>query len=189
MGHYKKSEQTKKRIIAAAFDLISSDGHKSFTKRALVEKSNIHGIYNHFSCLDEIILEVNKITLDKISSMIKEVILQDLDIKKTISLICYEFLEFSQNHTNLWKLLFIYRVKMDDDLPEWVQNHIQEVFAPIVIFLAKHYQDEVKARDLGAVIWSFMHGLLILKMNNKLVTVTNSNEKKLIDIFIDEIFS
>jgi len=141
---------------------------------------NIFGNYAH------LLLAVNACTLDQISERLNEKLTQAnaLDAQQQLLLFAQEYLLFAQQHVFQWRLLFEHR--LDEEVPDWQQNRINQLFDLIEIRLAQLVPNAQQAelQQASRTIWASVHGICLLESDDKLFASQSINGESMIQSLI-----
>lgn len=125
---------------------------------------NLFGSYAH------LLLAVNAHTLDQISERLAQKLASaaNLDAQQQLRLFAEEYLVFAQQHTYQWRLVFEHR--LDEEVPDWQQNRINQLFALIELRLAKlaPHAKSLELQQASRTIWASVHGICMLEVDNKI---------------------
>ncbi len=130
-----KGDNTKQRIIDAAYELFAKYGYKDVTMKDICEATGLSrgGLYRHFSCTEDILMQILSVEItfeDKLLEGVSAVTVLDemlltceqemLDKEKSLSLAIYElastgkhdfFAEINNRAINRWCRLIRYGVE------------------------------------------------------------------------------
>ena len=174
-------------ILDAAEQLIVEQGIQKTSARKIASKIDysVGTIYNVYKNIDDVFLNLNGRTLDYLLKDLSESFdsMDSAPIKK----IAYSYLEFSQNHSNLWELLFEYRFADDISVPRWYNEKIEKIYSLVgeAINGSLQIDDEQKLKECITVLWSGIHGVCVLSAKGKLNRIGMSNARNLLDSFVD----
>jgi len=188
-----KGNKTREEFINNAFLIVEQEGVGNLTTRNLYAKTGLgqSSFYSQFKNLDNLILEINNLTLKKIQTLLNESIekgkRQNKTYKEIIGLIALAFIEFAENNYNLWCLLFEYKLVNNDSLPEWFSDEVENVFSVVVRYIEGELGDKKESKAFGAILWASLHGLINLHHNNKLKTVTTDHPRELSKILVENL--
>ena len=186
-GHH-TFEQLSKMILDSAGKLLATEGCQKVSTRKIADSIgySVGTLYNIFQNLDDIYINLNGRTIDKMILLINKALLN----KKTspIKSIAYAYIKFSCEEFNSWSLLFEYRFADNIVLPKWYEDKIKTlhdiVLQPLKNILA--IDNEEILNQYISVLWSGIHGICVLTSNGKLKRTTGTfKPNTLIDNFID----
>lgn len=142
---------------------------------------NLFGSYAH------LLLAVNACTLDQISERLAQKLTSaaDLDAQQQLRLFAEEYLLFAQQHTYQWRLVFEHR--LDEEVPDWQQNRINQLFALIELRLAKlaPHANPLELQQASRTIWASVHGICMLEVDNKIFASSDISGLSMIQSLIN----
>jgi AcrR family transcriptional regulator len=169
MKRKKISPDLKQDVVKIARQILKSEGIEGLDVRKLVKAvgCSIGTFYNHFKCLDDLIIHINSETL----VLLKEFIFHDIDPKDSakdiIKKICRNYIKYAKDNYAEWLLLLEYPVKMDT--PEWYQKQVDDLFKEVSILFYKILRGPKKDTHRAVkVLWSSLHGITSLTFKDKL---------------------
>lgn len=187
----KKGQIIQEKVISEALRIVQEEGQHNLTIRKITSNTgyNTGSIYAQFQNIDEIILKINSITLKRIKVLLLNITTQHKlnSLQNTLTTLTTEFINFAKQEENLWRLLFEYKVSNSDQLPDWVKQEITEVFSVITKYLEQHLNN--KTETTAALLWSSIHGMIHLHINDKLQTVTHKTPVELSKILVSQILT
>ena len=174
----------RERLIDAAERTIASKGLAALRARDLARETGcaIGTIYNVFEHLDELVLGVGSRTLvmlDAALAAARPAVRDSTATKAVDDLIrlALAYLEFAATHTVRWRALFEHRMSEDRPLPEWFVEQQHRLFAqveqPLTTLLPE--LDREGRRVLARTVFSAVHGIVALGLEEKLVSLSLSD--------------
>jgi AcrR family transcriptional regulator len=186
-------------LIGIAERSIKSRGLDGMRARDLAAEvgCSVGAIYNVFSDLDDLVLSVNKRTLAVMETELAAAAGAPLiggkhDVDEAIEQmvrLALAYLHFAASHARLWRALFDHRSPEGKSLPEWYLDQQQRMFAfieqPLRILQPnlRGKQFELLARSL----FSAVHGIVVLGLDEKLGAVSVPDIEKQIRIIVQAI--
>ncbi|MCH2037085.1 MAG: TetR/AcrR family transcriptional regulator, partial [Rickettsiales bacterium] len=171
--------ELKEMIIQAAQELVVQHGYDELSARKISGKINytVGTLYNVFYNLDDIILHVNALTLDKIYDY--------LNNESDITSLAKGYLSFSRQYYNEWNMLFQHHLPQDQEIPEWYQERIDKPFLLCIEFLKRSApMSEAELVMHSRIIWSSVHGICALYHANKLRAIKEDDPEEMVSRFI-----
>ncbi|MXN64510.1 TetR family transcriptional regulator [Stappia sp. GBMRC 2046] len=115
-----KSEETRKRVLGAAVDLMEEGGLDAVQIRSVAERAgySVGSVYKHYADIDALIIAVNSITLERIHQVMRnatEGLETPIDRLKALA---HAYSEFSRENPKLWKGLFDHHLPESRSIPE-----------------------------------------------------------------------
>lgn len=182
-------KKTRRRIlmIEIARGLIESKGLRSLKVRDVAEAAScsIGSVYNEFGDFDGLILTVNRETVRALSARLQAVPADDP--LRQLHGLAATYLQFATGHTNLLRSLFEHRMENDRPFPDDLLHMVMEAFAlmhpPMARLLPDQGPDEVAL--LARLMFSAVHGIITLGLEERMVAVPADNLRQQIAQFID----
>src|SRR6266478_717508 len=170
----------RERLIDAAERTIAADGLAGLRARDLAREAGcaVGTIYNVFEHLDELILCVGLRTLTMLDTALEAGRLarpygSTEDAADDLVRLALAYLEFAARHTVRWRALFEHRMSEARPLPEWFVDQQQVLFLqverPLLTLLPE--LDEAARRTLARTLFSAVHGIVALGLEEKLVSL------------------
>jgi len=173
----------REQLIAAAERTIASKGLAALRARDLARETGcaVGTIYNVFEHLDELVLCVGSRTLTMLEVALAAARPPVPDGSGTepvddLVRLALTYLEFAATHTVRWRALFQHRMSEDRPLPEWfVEQHrlFAQVEQPLTALLPQ--LDRKARRTLARTVFSAVHGIVALGLDEKLVSLSLSD--------------
>jgi AcrR family transcriptional regulator len=177
-------EELKEKIIEAAKDVATKKGPHELNIRdiATIVGCSIGTIYNSFKNIYDIILHINGETLDLLKATLEREVKKKnykVNCGKTVGKI---YIAFTKKHLPLWNLLFEHQHPLDEPLPRWYQNKIDETFSILEKSVAPEFSgDKKKLRRMTRALWAGLHGICVLEVSGKLKTTKSESPERLWD--------
>jgi AcrR family transcriptional regulator len=168
------------RLIDAAERTIATGGLGSLKARDLAREAGcaVGTIYNVFEHLDELVLCVGSRTLallDAALGAVRATPPHSGPAQATDDLVrlALAYLEFATSHTVRWRALFEHRMSEARPLPPWFVEEQHRLFAQVEQPLAALLPglDPASRRVLARTLFSAVHGVVVLGLEEKLVSL------------------
>jgi AcrR family transcriptional regulator len=161
------------RIITSARELIAIGGLAGLRARDIAEKAGcaLGGLYTIFSDLDDIILNVNSLTLADMESALRNAERDAETPKGQLRALALAYLKFALENRTLWAALFEHRMPEGIPVPEW---HLAE-HAFLIRLIAEplsKLQPELGEIDLAIrarSLFGAIHGVIMISMEGRFV--------------------
>jgi len=126
-------------------------------------------LYNHFSSIDDLILAVNLRTLTNLEAALQQSVLKASTGNQGIQTIADTYIKFALEHTHAWHTLFEYHMPKHTSVPQAYVQKRQLLFQHIEtqLKLSHPNMDATQSRLESWALWSGIHGVCILVMNQK----------------------
>ncbi len=172
-------EELKAWVIRSVLEFLQRQPAQELSLRKVAKRVDYSPgtLINLFGSYAHLLLAVNAATLDQISERLNKNLAasNDLDTEQQLLLFAQEYLTFARQHTFQWRLLFEHR--LDEDVPDWQQNRINQLFELIEVRLIQLCPHAKPAELLQAsrTIWASVHGICMLEVDNKIFAADSSN--------------
>ena len=172
---------TKDDVINRAKIIIARDGWESLNARGLAKELDISTkpLYRMFKGMEE----VKALVYENIYKFYDDFITSRINKDKALITLCVAYIEFAQEHKNLFKTLFLSNnlswKSIDSVLDEkWNQS-------AIVNLVNKHGLTFDAAKTLFMHIWLYSNGLATLLATNEMSLDSNEIIKRIVTIYKD----
>ena len=186
-------EQLKEMALVAAEQLLSEKSANQLSTRQIATKMGytVGTLYQIFKNLPDLLLHVNARTLKKLYEDCQQLELDQLDPEQVILSYANVYLNFAHSHTGLWEVIFDNTIISDDDLPEWYLIQVNSLFSLVESQLKIIHPEasELEITKTSRVLWSGVHGICILSINNNLFAQSACSSSELIDSLIHNFLS
>ncbi len=181
-------EELKELALKSAEELLNDKSANELSTRQIAAKMGytVGTLYQIFKNLPDLLLHVNARTLKILFDDCQKLDISSKDHQKNILAYANVYLEFAHAHPKLWELIFDNNILNDDDLPEWYLIQVNALFSLIETQL-KALQPQLSAQEItktSRVLWSSVHGICTLAINNNLFAESACNSEELIQSLI-----
>lgn len=167
-------DQLKEMILETSWDIVGKDGFAGLSARRIANDIGYAPgtIYNVFSSMDDLCLEVNGRTLDMLYDVLNGPACNDpkkppiQNMKKMAAL----YMRFAHEYKPYWLMLFSHRMPEGQELQNWYQEKIDKLFDPLENLLQPLFpaKQDQKRKMAARVLWSSVHGLCFLQETGKI---------------------
>jgi AcrR family transcriptional regulator len=176
----------KEMALEAAEALVADGGIGQLSTRKVAAKIGYSAgtLYLVFKDFNELVLQVNGRTMDKLHMAIVAAGEKQTKHEKAVQAVCRAYYDFAESHPALWSLLFDRRWGPDTARPDWYQAKIRDCFEPLV--------ERLKALGLGRdsrhldaltrALWASVHGTCVLRQDNNISVAGVRESSKLLDL-------
>jgi len=166
-------DELKDIILSASKKIIEKEGFQNLSARKIAKiiKYTPGTLYNFFTNLDELILQINSQTLDLLHEELLKATSNISNKEQVINNICKGYIDFSFKHFNFWSMLYEHHFPrpQGEKLPKWYQDKIDRLFELIEQALLPFTKNNKKESEhLSRVLWASLHGICILSLTKKL---------------------
>jgi len=186
-------EELKELALKSAEDLLNDKFASELSTRQIATKMGytVGTLYQIFKNLPDLLLHVNARTLKILYDDCQKLSISKDDYPSNIFAYAKVYLEFAHSHPKLWELIFDNSILgdkslNDDDLPDWYLNQVNSLFSLIETQL-KAIQPELSDLEITKatrVLWSSVHGICTLSINNNLFANSACTSEELIQSLI-----
>ena len=160
-------------ILETAKEIFIEEGFKKASIRAIAEKIEYSPatIYLYYKDKNELFFAVHELGFDKLLEEMIAAIEDIVDPLEELRCRAYAYMKFAFENPEMYDLMFISDAPMDTLKEEDSWNSGHRCFA----LLCETLQRGIKAKQLkfneveisAMLIWSFMHGMISLKIRNR----------------------
>src|SRR3954449_3910644 len=174
-------------LIEIARGLIAANGLRSLKVRDVADAAgcSIGSVYNEFGDFDGLILTVNRGTVQALTARLVAVPAED-PVRQLHGLAA-TYLEFATTRANLLRSLFEHRMEDDRPFPDDILQMVMQAFAlmhpPLVRLLPN--ADDVQIALLSRTLFSAVHGIISLGLEERMVAVPPQMLRQQVDQFLD----
>jgi AcrR family transcriptional regulator len=179
-------EEIHQMALKAAESIVSKGGYKALSTRKVAAEIGytVGTLYLIFENLDDLVLQVNGRTLDMLVRwMEKRVGDRDRGLE-TLFLLATAYIEFAERHTARWNMLFDYVADKGDELPDWYEEKVGQVFGLIESALPVN-DDQDANMQVARVLWASVHGICMLKIRQRLVLAGGQTTEQMTHMLIE----
>ncbi len=175
------------QILEIARSIIATKGLRSLKVRDVAEAAGcaVGSVYNEFGDFDGVILTVNRETVQALTVRLAGVPVED-PVRQLYGLAA-TYLEFFSEHANLLRSLFEHRMEDDRPYPDDILQMVMDAFAlmhpPLVRLLPD--ADDVKIALLSRTLFSAVHGIISLGLEERMVAVPPQMLRQQVEQFLD----
>ncbi|UPK22770.1 TetR/AcrR family transcriptional regulator [Bradyrhizobium sp. 131] len=183
----RKKSRRRQQIVEIARSIIAAKGLKSLKVRDVADAAgcSVGSVYNEFGDFDGVILTVNRETVKELTVRLGQVPAED-PVRQFYGLAA-TYLEFFAEHANLLRSLFEHRMEDDRPYPDDILQMVMDAFAlmhpPLVRLLPN--ADDVQIALLSRTLFSAVHGIISLGLEQRMVAVPPQMLRQQVDQFLD----
>lgn len=182
-----KKNRRRLQILEIARGIIETKGLRSLKVRDVAEAAgcSVGSVYNEFGDFDGVILTVNRETVQALTVQLGRVPAED-PVRQLYGLAA-TYLDFFAAHANLLRSLFEHRMEDDRPYPDDILQMVMDAFAlmhpPLVRLLPE--ADDVKIALLSRTLFSAVHGIISLGLEERMVAVPPQMLRQQVEQFVD----
>lgn len=174
-------DELKRLALDAARTIVAEEGLRGLTVRRVAERIGYAPgtIYNLFANLDDLIVQLNGMTLDALAAELRTAAVTSIE-ERPAQLVGAYF-DFVESRPRLWSMLFEHRLPEGADLPEWYRPKLAALISLVAEALGPVMPERtVEAREAATVtMWAGLHGISTLAVSAKLTLVASTEPRQL----------
>lgn len=166
-------------ILKASWKIISKQGFTGLTARRIAKDVGYTPgtIYNVFGSMEDLYLDVNGLTLDKLYDVLSspECNVENKPPIENMKKMAQLYRAFAKDFKPHWLMLFTYTLPEEKQPPSSYQEKIMRLFTPLENLLKPYYSEKQarKHKMAARVLWASVHGLCFLEETDKIPLVSN----------------
>jgi AcrR family transcriptional regulator len=163
-------EELKVLVLDAAETIVIEEGFSALKVRKIAMEIGytVGSIYMVFANMADLIMHLNARTLDAIAAQLGQV--QDHSAEQSIETLAKTYLSYASQNFNRWRNIFDYRLPSDVEIPDWYQEKVDTVFAPVKSRFAELVPElsEDHRNSAARALWCGIHGICVLSLTDRL---------------------
>ena len=165
-------EELREMAITAAGQIVAEHGYEGLSARKVATAIGytVGTLYLVFENLDDLILNVNARTLDRLHARMTESQARCGDAGDSLLQLGQVYIRFADEDPHRWAMVFEHRLPDDRAAPAWYQEKIARMFALVEAGLEplarQHTREEIT--QASRALWGGVHGICILSLAGKL---------------------
>ncbi|MCG7489387.1 WHG domain-containing protein [Vibrio sp. Of14-4] len=184
----RRNDHTREELISITLNTVKDFlNDNSYHELSLRKVANMIGyvpstLVNVFGSYNLLLLHAVAQTLDELANEAKSVVEQSPDTKTALYQLAYCYHDFAKKHPHRWQLIFEHNMN-GEVLPEWQAERIANMTGMLEQLLSHLAPQRTKQEVLQAsrVLWSGVHGITLLSVDDKFFAAEPIDGKKLID--------
>jgi AcrR family transcriptional regulator len=182
----RKKSRRRDLLLDVAGRMIAANGLRSLKIRDVASAADcsIGSIYNEFGDFDGLILMISRGTVRALDARLS--VVPDADPVQQLYALADEYLGFATEHGNLLRALFEHRMENDRPFPDDLLAMVLHTFAlmhgPLVRLLPD--RDPAEIALLARVMFSAVHGIISLGLEERLIAVPPESLRALVRQFV-----
>lgn len=181
-------EEIQQMAIRAAIAILAREGVEGLSTRKVAAAIGytVGTLYLVFKNLDELILHVNTAALDELHEVLQAALEKEQAPQAQLLAMAHAYLHFAREHFARWSLMFTHRLPPGMALPDWFHDRVRTLFALVIAPLQQINPnlDADAYQQATHVLWSSVHGVCELGLNDKLTLNGEIRAEELIDALV-----
>lgn len=189
----RRNDHTREELVALTLQTVKDFlNENSYHDLSLRKIANMIGyvpstLVNVFGNYNLLLLHAVAQTLDELSHEAKSVMSESQDPKQSLYELAYCYHNFAQRHPYRWQLIFEHNMN-GEALPEWQAKRIDSMTGMLEQLLAVLAPQRTEREVLQAsrVLWSGVHGITLLSVDDKFFAAEPIDGKELIENLLSQ---
>jgi len=175
-------EELRDMALSAAEKIVAEHGYEGLSARKVAAAIGytVGTLYLVFENIDDLILQVNARTLDRLHAQMSELQASTGNPRDYLVQLGQVYIRFADNDPHRWAMVFEHRLAEDREVPAWYHEKVMRMFAMVEAGLvplagARSAQEITQA---ARALWGGVHGICILALSDTLgITGVDSVQK------------
>ena len=176
-------EELQALAIQAVRDLVAEHGLEKLSVRKVAERIGYTAgmLYHVFANLDDLILQANADTLAQLLEAMIDC--PSPEAREQLQHMAQVYVSMAQDHTPLWKMVFMHQMQNAAEVPEWYQKKTAALFREVEVRMEKlaERHDTAQIHLAARTLWGSVHGIALLAADDKLVVAGDVNAQAMIE--------
>lgn len=165
-------EEIREMALEAAENIVAEHGLEGLSARKVATAIGytVGTLYLVFENIDDLILQVNARTLDRLYARMAEAQTRARDARDWLLQLGEVYIGFAEDDPHRWSTIFEHRLGEGRELPGWYQQKIERMFGIVEEALAPlaGRRPRKEVAQAARVIWGGVHGVCILALSDRL---------------------
>jgi len=165
-------EEIHQMALEAAENIVAEHGFEGLSARKIATAIGytVGTLYLVFENIDDLILQVNARTLDRLYARMADAQARARDARDGLLQLGQVYIRFAGGDPHRWSMIFEHRLGEGRELPGWYQQKIERMFAIVEETLAPlaGTRPRKEVAQAARVIWGGVHGVCILALGDRL---------------------
>ena len=175
-------EELREMALSAAEAIVAEHGYEGLSARKVAAAIGytVGTLYLVFENIDDLILQVNARTLDRLHERMTRLQANTGDPREHLVQLGQVYIRFADEDPHRWAMVFEHRLADDRDLPGWYHEKVMRMFAMVEAGLAPlaGARSPREITQAARALWGGVHGICILALSDTLgITGVDSVQK------------
>jgi AcrR family transcriptional regulator len=171
-----------------AREIVATAGADALTMREVARRIGytVGALYMVFENLDDLIVQLNERTVMELRSALETAAEKARAPAGKLRLLVAAYMGFALLHTNRWRLVYEHRLPKGQKPPTTYRGHTAAIFSLVESNLGECLSSpQATAEELAATLWSGVHGICVLAVNDKLDAGPSVSMQRMSDLLIN----
>lgn len=166
-------DELREMILRATEMLVDSGGLQQMSTRKIAQMIGytVGTLYLFFKNLDDLILQVNARTLDRMLDDLRTVTEDGIDPRSNIIAMGHAYVLFAVEHPERWRMVFEHTLAPGEPVPDWFTTKIDDLFGLVEKHVADYLggsgKSNLQSKSATQALWCGVHGICALSVTNK----------------------
>jgi AcrR family transcriptional regulator len=188
----RKGEHSRDEIrlmaLDAAENIVVSEGYGELSARKVASAIGytVGTLYLVFRNLDDLILQVNGRTLDKLYDYLKAAYPgnpQDAP-EESLQTLAHAYITYAETEASRWNMLLEASLRKGEVVPEWYQHKVARIYDLGTAALRAFEADETRVAQTSHVLWAGIYGICALRIRRRLHLADGQNAEDMATMLI-----
>ena len=166
-------DEIHRMALDAAEALIVVEGYRGLSARKVATAIGytVGTLYLVFENLDDLVLQVNGRTLDRLFDWLVARRKPDGASGEALAALADAYVAYAEAETPRWNMLFEYVAEKGNSLPDWYLMKLGKVFGLVedaLWPLAGRHRTKLEVEQAARVLWAGVHGICMLKIRQRM---------------------
>lgn len=165
-------DEIREMALSAVEELVSKKGYEGLSARKVAAAIGytVGTLYLVFENLDDLVVQVNARTLDRLNLQMMEAVEEIGDDRQRLMGLGQSYIRFAEEDPHLWEMVFKHRVPRNGQLPAWYQEKVSRMFAQVERCLKPiaGHKTPGEIAQAARALCGVVHGICILAVTGKL---------------------
>ena len=181
-------EELKELALLSAEKLLNTKSASELSTRQIATQMGytVGTLYQIFNNLPDLLLHINARTLSGLYQDCQNLNISAQNNEANILAYANVYLQFAHQHPGQWELIFDNKILNENELPDWYISQVNALFSLIEtqLYALSPLTTEYEISKTSRVLWSSVHGICMLSVNNNLFAQRACTAEELIKSLI-----
>ena len=165
-------EEIREMALAATEEIVATQGYPALSARKVASAIGytVGTLYLIFDNLDDLILQVNGRTLDRLHHRIMEDQARCKDAQNSLLQLGHSYISFADAEPHAWEMIFEHRIADEQETPAWFREKVAHMFSLVEERLAPLavHRSQREISEATRALWGGVHGICMLAITHTL---------------------
>ncbi|MGF1720290.1 WHG domain-containing protein [Vibrio kyushuensis] len=192
----RRNDHTREELVALTLntvkDFLADQPHHDLSLRKIANMigyvpSTLVNVFGNYNLL---LLHAVAQTLDELGVEARDVVENSADPQSALYELAYCYHDFAQKHPHRWQLIFAHNMN-GETLPQWQSERIDNMTGMLesLLRIMAPQRTENEILQASRVLWSGVHGITLLSVDDKFFAAAPIDGKELIENLLSNYLS